>query len=77
MLGTGDSLELALDGCKLSADVPLVTVLAGTLTMGGGVTPQNNKNHGYGGGVYGETGGTFTVKDGEISSNTTNTIRNG
>jgi hypothetical protein len=71
-LDTGDSLELTLDGCKLSADAPLVKVSGGELIMGRGVTLQNNHNDktsNTGGGVYVSSGGRFTMTDGVISGN--------
>jgi hypothetical protein len=71
-LNAGDSLELTLDGCKLSADAPLVKVSGGELIMGRGVTLQNNHNDrtsNTGGGVYVSSGGMFTMTGGKISGN--------
>jgi hypothetical protein len=63
--GTG---SLSLDGDEVTASGSLVRVESGDLIMEDGVTLQNNKNSGNGGGVY-VAGGTFTMNGGTINDN--------
>jgi hypothetical protein len=66
-----------MDGNKtnVTASASLLTVSGGSLTVSAGVTLQNNKNAGNGGGVcVSGSSSSFTMDGGEISGNTAYSI---